>query len=130
APADAPPKQPAPPTTPTAPPAPAPTPPTTVAPAAKPISLAAAAARTNAARTKKKAKLSITNDNLAKSGGHITSGSANPAALPPTAPAQMGKTVDEMVADAEAQRKAYAEQQQKKAEDEKQKQLAKASAAV
>jgi isopropylmalate/homocitrate/citramalate synthase len=88
------------------------------------------AARTNAARgTKKKTKISINNENLAKSGGHITSGSANPAALPPTPPAGIGKTVEQMVAEADAERKAIAEKEKKKAAEEQRKRMERAVAA-
>ncbi len=93
-------------------------------------SLAAAAQRTSAARGRKKAKISITNDNLSKTGGHITTSSGGGMPLPVTPEAATGKTVEQMVAEADAQRKAIAEQEKKKAEEERRKRMERAGNAV
>ncbi len=92
-------------------------------------SLAAAAQRANAARGRKKAKISITNDNLSKTGGRITTSSGGGMPLPVT-PEATGKTVEQMVAEADAQRKAIAEQEKKKAEEERRKRMERAGNAM
>jgi hypothetical protein len=104
----------------------------TVAPAltaAPADSLAAAAQRTAAARSKKKARISINNDNLAKSGGHITTSSGGGMPLPAIPPPQADQN-----ADAAAQRKAYADQlaekEKKKAEDARKQRLERAASAM
>lgn len=97
---------PATPKTSTAPPAPA----TSTAPAESP--LVAAAKATAAGKKKKKATKVITNDTLIKSGGHLTTVNSTPAPLPVIQP--QGKSVEQMVAEAEAQKKIYLEKQKAK----------------
>ena len=92
-------------------------------------SLAAAAQRASAARGKKKARISITNDNLSKTGGHITTSSGGGMPLP-VAPAATGKTPEQATAEADAQKKASAEQEKKKAEEERRKQMEQAGHAM
>jgi hypothetical protein len=95
-----------------------------------PNSLAAVAQQTNAARGAKKAKISITNDNLVRAGGHITTANSEPAALPATPPAGIGKTTEQMVAEANAERKAVIAKQQKKAAEDRQKRIERAGNAL
>ena len=82
---------------------PAPAVTTTSAPAAPADSPLVAAAKASQAK-KRKAKIVITNDNLIKTGGHITTANTAPAALPPVPP---HRSEEEMRAE-QAQRAANA----------------------
>jgi hypothetical protein len=97
-------------------------------PAPPQSSLAGAASRANATRPKKKSKLSITNETIKKSGGHITTYSGTSAALPVIPPTPTGKTPEQMVAEANAQRKAAEEAQKKKDVQERLKRQQRAAA--
>ena len=106
---------------------------TTAAPAVQPPAtspLAAAAKKSTAARGGKKSKISITNGNLSKTGGHITTsrGAGMPLPIPETKPT--GKTPEQIHAEEVAKRAAAADAQRKKADIDQKKRAERAEAGI
>jgi hypothetical protein len=82
--------------------------------------LAEAAQKSNAARGKKKSKISINNGNLAKSGGHITT-SSMPVPENPTIGPSPASGREQAAAEEKAKKKAAAAEHNKKVAEEKKK---------